>query len=436
MKRKKDPGLLYVQKLGISPAKTVEALTMSMQAKFGYERAKTYWDNLPTTGEDKNFFEQKNSDEEISYLFTGGHDADIIRQCANWIDSHKEAFGRSILEVGCDIGFMTGFLALTFPESRITAIDHSQNSINMAGKLMNKLGVTNVELICTELKDLDEDRQYDSVISMRCLNENLVTGGNDLDSPTYDMLSDDILNRFIPAITDYYSLLLSHLSYKGSLISITNAGPAPLTMSWMNTMVMTGLEINKDSYTKLYCKTPLRGGSLLIQAFYAVNIIDPEAIHENDGESQVNAEDVNIPSKESMISYLETSVWIAKNMVRDPSAAMFQGWEAEIMRENLAEDIIDGIALLDPKGKPIARFCLYSDSIDPTAVLSYAANDGGMTLAIYDISNLDQAKEEFRQIRELGVPEVNSLIKNNHCSMYPVIWVDGTEIIDMDQKIH
>ena len=57
MKRKKDPGLLYVQKLGISPAKTVEALMVSMQNKFGYERSKEYWDNFSGNCENKEFYE-------------------------------------------------------------------------------------------------------------------------------------------------------------------------------------------------------------------------------------------------------------------------------------------------------------------------------------------------------------------------------------------
>ena len=173
-----------------------------------------------------------------------------------------------------------------------------------------------------------------------------------------------------------------------------------------------------------------------MQAYYATNRYSIDDFIQEQEDLPETGKTEEQASEEEIKAAKNTLEWILKNMVKDPSAAIFHGWESEIMREDLAEDIIDGIALLDPEKKPIARFCLYSDKIDPTAILSYAANNGEMTLAIYDISNLDQAKEEFRKIRELAVPEVNSLMEKNHCSMYPVIWVDGREIIDMEHKIH
>ena len=436
MKRKKDPGLLYVQKLGISTAKTVEALMVSMHNKFGDDRSAAYWDNFPGNGENKEFYEHKNSDEDISYLFTGGHDADIIRQCANWVDSHKEAFGKEILEVGCDIGFMTGFLALTFPDSKITAIDHSQNSINMARKLMDRLGVTNVELVCTELEDLDEELEFDTVVSMRCINENVTGDRHELYITNYNLLRTELEDRFFPAVNYYFFLLHSCLKKDGTLVILTNTGLTPVSLAWMFSLAAKGFEINKESYHKLPCKTPLDGGTLLMQAYYATNRYSIDDFIQEQEDLPETGKTEEQASEEEIKAAKNTLEWILKNMVKDPSAAIFHGWESEIMREDLAEDIIDGIALLDPEKKPIARFCLYSDKIDPTAILSYAANNGEMTLAIYDISNLDQAKEEFRKIRELAVPEVNSLMEKNHCSMYPVIWVDGREIIDMEHKIH
>ena len=434
MKRKKDPGLLYVQKLGISPAKTVDALIMSMQNKFGYDRVKTYWDNLPTTGEDKNFFEQKNSDEDISYLFTGGHDADIIRQCANWIDSHKEAFGNEILEVGCDIGFMTGFLALTFPDSKITAIDHSQNSINMAEKLMNRLEVTNVELICTELEDLDEALEFDTVVSMRCINENVAENSNGLYTPDYDMLKTALSEKYLPALDDYLFTLCSYLRQGGTLVTLTNTGLTPVALAWVYLMAMIRLKINKESYSKLICKSPLENGSLLIQAFYAVNrsVIAEDKADDTDEKESVK----NQPSKEDIRAFYETLTWMARNMVANPSGARFEYWEAEIMRDNLAEDLVDGIAVLGPDGKPMARFCLYTDRIDPTAILAYSGNNGKMTLEVHDISGLEEGKAEYRKIRDLELHGLKDLINKEHCSMYPVVWKDGRETIDMEHKIH
>lgn len=437
MKRKKDPGLLYVQKLGISPAKTVEALMVSMHNKFGYERGREYWDNFPENGENKEFYEHKNSDEEISYLFTGGHDADIIRQCANWVDAHKEAFGNEILEVGCDIGFMTGFLALTFPESKITAIDHSQNSINMAGKLMDRLGVTNVELVCTELEDLDEELEFDTVVSMRCINENVTSDRHELYIPNYNMLNTELFEKYLPAIDDYLLQLYSHIKYGGTLVTLTNTGLTPVAFAWMYLMSRIRIKINKDSYRKLTCKTPLEGGIVLMQAFYAVcePPIDDSGMQESESaEDQESGTDQ--PSEEYVQEFTETASWAARNMVAHPSGAVFHDWEAEIMRMSLAEDLVDGIAVVGPDGSPVARFCLYTDRIDPTAILAYSGNNGKMTLQVHDISGLEDGKAEYRKIRDLELHGLKDLINKEHCSMYPVIWEDGRETIDMEHKIH
>lgn len=437
MKRKKDPGLLYVQKLGISPAKTVEALMVSLHNKFGDDRSAKYWDNFPENGENKEFYEHKNSDEKISYLFTGGHDSDIIRQCANWVAAHKEAFGKDILEVGCDIGFMTGFLALTFPESKITAIDHSHNSINMASKLMGRLGVSNVELICTELEELDEDLKFDTVVSMRCINENVKGNRDDLYTPDYNMLSTELVEKYLPAISDYFLQLYCHIKFGGTLVTMTNTGLTPVAYSWMYLLTRAEIKINKDSYSKLICKTPMEGGIVLMQAFYAVCMppIDDSGMQDSEcADDQGSGTDQF--SEEYLKEFSETASWAARNMVADPSGAVFHDWEAEIMRMSLAEDLIDGIAVVGPDGSPVARFCLYTDRIDPTAILAYSGNGGKMTLQVHDISGLEDGKAEYRKIRDLELHGLKDLINKEHCSMYPVVWEDSRETIDMEHKIH
>ena len=436
MKRKKDPGLLYVQKLGISTAKTVEALMVSMHNKFGDDRSAKYWDNFPENGENKEFYEHKNSDEEISYLFTGGHDADIIRQCANWVAAHKEAFGKDILEVGCDIGFMTGFLALTFPESKITAIDHSHNSINMARKLMDRLGVTNVELLCTELEDLDEELEFDTVVSMRCINENVACDRGELYTPNYNMLSTELEEKYFPAVSYYLFMLHSCLKKDGTLVILTNTGLTPVSLAWMSSLAAKGFEINKDSYHKLPCKTPMDGGTLLMQAYYAINRYSIDDMIREQNETTETEDTRKQASEEEIQAVRDTLEWIWKNMIADPSGARFEEWEAEIMRDNLAEDLIDGVAILASDRHPVARFCLYTDRIDPTAILAYSGNSEKMTLEVHDISDLENAKEEYQKMKDLQQPGLKDLINKEHCSMYPVIWVDGREIIDMEHKIH
>ena len=89
-------------------------------------------------------------------LLQRGYDIDIIRKACNYIAENKEYFGKTILEVGCDAGYMTGFLAKTFPDAKIVSIDRSESAMNIAKANLEILDVHNVELKHCALKDVKE----------------------------------------------------------------------------------------------------------------------------------------------------------------------------------------------------------------------------------------------------------------------------------------
>ncbi|MBE6993766.1 MAG: methyltransferase domain-containing protein [Ruminococcaceae bacterium] len=66
---------------------------------------------------------------------------------------------------------MTGFLATTFPESKIVSIDRSSAAIEMARGRIETLGATNVEFRNCSLEYVEE--QYDTVFCMRTIQENI-----------------------------------------------------------------------------------------------------------------------------------------------------------------------------------------------------------------------------------------------------------------------
>ena len=77
----------------------------------------------------------------LSLYLTGAFDGDIIRRTCNWITDHKDLFGDTILEIGCDIGLIPCFLAKTFPNSIVTAIDRCKNGLAIGQKLADKFGL-------------------------------------------------------------------------------------------------------------------------------------------------------------------------------------------------------------------------------------------------------------------------------------------------------
>ncbi len=147
MKKKMDAGLAYLQEIGFNRSRGKYGLVRRWEELFGREKAFQLY-NQWTKIEDSSpeFYDFKNSDPEISRSYIEAYDGDIIRKACNYIYDHKEYFGRTILEVGCDIGYMTGFLAKTFPESTIVAIDRNKAAISLATKCLEALGIKNVLL--------------------------------------------------------------------------------------------------------------------------------------------------------------------------------------------------------------------------------------------------------------------------------------------------
>lgn len=184
MKNKvKDPGLEYMQQLGIKALRSTNVIFNDLDRMFGREKSRkisamidkraereNYTDEHDWKEADRQFYDLKNEDYALSLYLTGAFDGDIIRRACNWIIDHKDFFGKTILEIGCDIGLISCFLAKTFPSSTITAIDRCKNGVNIGQKLAEKFGLSNIKFICADANELTE--KYDTVFSMRVMHEN------------------------------------------------------------------------------------------------------------------------------------------------------------------------------------------------------------------------------------------------------------------------
>ncbi len=96
------------------------------------------WERLSGS---KEFYDFKNSDPEISRALSEAYDGDIIRKACNYISSHKDYFGETILEVGCDCGIISCFLAKSFPDAEIVSIDRCAAAIKIAKDFAKKQGL-------------------------------------------------------------------------------------------------------------------------------------------------------------------------------------------------------------------------------------------------------------------------------------------------------
>jgi len=97
----------------------------------------------------------------------------------------------SILDVGCNIGYLTTWYASCVPESKVVGIDFSEKSVQIANKYAKELGVSNVEFRVVDItKDITvEPSIYDLVVDTQSLDDFI--GVTDAFMKIFDVLSED-----------------------------------------------------------------------------------------------------------------------------------------------------------------------------------------------------------------------------------------------------
>ena len=74
--------------------------------------------------------------------------------------------GQSILEMGCGWGSLTLWIAQKYPQSQITAVSNSQSQRQHIEARAQALGLTNIEVITSDMNDFNIDKQFDRVVSV------------------------------------------------------------------------------------------------------------------------------------------------------------------------------------------------------------------------------------------------------------------------------
>jgi len=72
----------------------------------------------------------------------------------------------NVLDAGCGIGLFSVYLAKKYPKAKVDACDLDNDYIAVGKKMVNDLGLTNVNMFQADLLQLDESSKYDLIICM------------------------------------------------------------------------------------------------------------------------------------------------------------------------------------------------------------------------------------------------------------------------------
>ncbi len=375
MKKVKDLGLEHLMQLNISAARDQRGVYNALTRKYGQEKAKEITDGIFETSEKEGLdamYAKINADYDVAMLFNGSIDGDIVRKICNWINDHQSDFGETILEVGCDCGFVTTFLAKIFPEKKITAIDRCAEAIAVAKKNADKMGLTNIEFIHGDVKDLD-GRTFDTVLSMRVMQEN--GEGAMPDEADELRVQAEVFAKNHQAFADTLSRCIKD---GGDLISVETLGKSALFLAWLEALKNAGLRIDPGAF----------------------EIVEALALGEKE-----NLEIMYLSKEDA--SAVDSFVCFMYCCGRDipMNVPVHEGMDAKIIYAFEGGELIDGYEIRDPRNGALSRIAARKHKRDESTFLWYQNNNGNAHLEYHDMSE----KQELIDAFENGVKELESM---------------------------
>ena len=403
-----DRGLPYVQKLGFRVARNVRAAQSILEKKVGLAKAKECGDWFNKRAEDSHdnsieseneFYAFKNSSLPLSMAISEIFDADYIRRICSWLDNNKEYLGSKILDIGCDNGIITCFIAQTCPEAKVIGIDRCKESIISAQLLAKQMNLTNVEFICDSAEKYPV-KGFDTVIALRISQENVKI-------PTFNVYDSfyNISTIFKDALMQHSKSLLSHLSEGGNLITgqLTDLNYyffgqmlCYADMGWfpeqIDQLLFTSYE-NEVTLSITVCAKQEHNDIKLPEDF-------AEGMQEQEKMPFMQPYYANFSNLISRINMVEALSKPGMNF----TDSIYYGWKANLYLEDNADDLIIGYNIYYRNNDNPQMYSLWKNAKDTTAVFYFGAshvfldneaNQPDPCWANMDISSLEQSKQSL-----------------------------------------
>lgn len=277
------------------------------------------------------------------------------------IKKNKDVFGKEILEVGCDIGVITCYVALLCPDSKIKGIDLCPEGIMCAKELAAKLNISNIEFECIKLQDMNTKNKYDTLLTLKTTSENMNRQGGYNQCMTLDEGGDFVKSR----IEKYISELSCFVRDGGNIYSIERRSVPEFAWGYVKAMNANGLVIEPNTASR-YIFTEHEDTNTAMFSFVFTK------------KGPVNLEDLYLLYNQSFLNE-----WVFKQ-------PQYTGENAALIAQNSIRKVLLAYDVKNRYMDPIARLMVFTND-DPTAiaVYLYTINEEGenyMVVYNYDIS--------------------------------------------------
>jgi len=243
----------FYYNVGLTDIKSWNTFESKLQRKFGvlYENFINIIERR-SSGENIDPYSIKNSNLEFSLALTSQYYGNYYKKLFKLLANYNLNKPKKILDLGCESGILSCYLAVLFPESQIHGIDIISENINIAKKIADKFAIRNVVFSKSNVLDIIENN-YDLILSSMFFHEalNMETVGA-LIFPEADVLNvEEALSNYVPKNSNIIKNLTNKLSENGILLSIDRVPSASHLAFWHKELQSGGLILDTYKSTRI-----------------------------------------------------------------------------------------------------------------------------------------------------------------------------------------
>lgn len=238
----------YMQEVGLKYVKnTNDFLTgLAIRTNKDYTKKIATELNSRATGQNSSnsyFYQIKNEDYAGSIFVSAAFDGGVFRHIGNIIIDNPQLFDGKIIDLACDCGIVTCFIAKTYPNCHITGVDINQLAVDNAKKLAENLGIQNVDFVCSNAYEFNSEEKADTITSFRGLLDVCMKETNGL--PFFGERTWRE-NQYRDAFSDYAKVFKNNLKESGFVFCIERYTPEYGWIGWLEALKEQGINALSD----------------------------------------------------------------------------------------------------------------------------------------------------------------------------------------------
>ncbi|NCC61808.1 MAG: methyltransferase domain-containing protein [Verrucomicrobiae bacterium] len=256
--RTSDFVIQYLNRIKLAPVKSMNKFIDILYKKHDPEIVTQFFDltdDEENERSDEEFYRLKNHTLDLSIDFAR-YSTDLYRRYFDWLYSLRHEEPRRILDVGCENGIATCFLATLFPDAEVIGIDISEAAIMRANELKARLGLDNITFRQADAREIDQmfgEEKFDWITAARMLNE--ICDFNF--EPTHfwwvaDLTDYEPSQEETAVLLDFGQKITDKLSDKGKFLVADTIISSASCYLFAKVLEQSGLHLNDEQCTLLH----------------------------------------------------------------------------------------------------------------------------------------------------------------------------------------